>query len=128
MQVSAARRPWGLSLVVILMILFGVAEVTTGFSHNFFGVATAKSREAAYAGAIIGMLYIVAGLFVCLMKQWAAALALICLTIDVAGRIWMAFRGLYPMNSAKQIFAIVAGTAVVIAFGVYIASKWKLFK
>jgi len=72
----AGRRPWGLSLVVVLMILFGLAEVITGFNRNFFGVATAKTRESAYAGAIIGMLYIVAGLFVWLMKRWAATLAL----------------------------------------------------
>jgi hypothetical protein len=109
------------------MILFGIAEMVTAFNHNFLGIATAKNLSAQYAGATIGILYVLAGLLVSLMKRWAAVLALICLAIDVVGRIWMAVRGSYPMNSEKQI-AIVMGTAVVIVFGVYIASKWQLFK
>jgi len=30
-----ANRPLGITIVAILMILFGLAEAATGFTHNF---------------------------------------------------------------------------------------------
>jgi len=57
-------RPRGIIVVVFLMILFGLAEVVTGFTHQFFGVMTANGATSAYAGALIGVLYTEAGLLV----------------------------------------------------------------
>jgi len=50
-------RPRGIIVVAFLMILFGLAEVVTGFTHQFFGVTTANGATSAYAGALIGVLY-----------------------------------------------------------------------
>ena len=49
-----AFRPFGINIIAILMILFGFAELVTGFTHNFFGISTtpglvrriARSRTA----------------------------------------------------------------------------------
>jgi len=71
------------------MILFGLAEVATGFTHQFFGVMTANGATSAYAGALIGVLYAAAGLLVLIMRKWAATLAIVCLAADVVGRVAM---------------------------------------
>jgi hypothetical protein len=120
-------RPRGVEVVAFLMILFGLAEAATGFTHRFFSVTTAPGANAAYAGASIGALYAAAGLLVLIARKWAAALAIGCLAADVVGRVAMVLTGLYPVVSVLQTVAMVVGTAIVIAFAIYIASKWATF-
>lgn len=36
----------GIVIVAILAILFGLAEIFHGFSHNFFGIATSEGSFA----------------------------------------------------------------------------------
>ena len=121
-------RPRGIIVVAFLMILFGLAEVVTGFTHQFFGVMMANGATSAYAGASIGVLYAAAGLLVLIMRKWAATLAIACLAADVVGRVAMVFTGLYPVDSPAQTFAIVTGTAIVVAFAIYILSSWRAFE
>jgi peptidoglycan/LPS O-acetylase OafA/YrhL len=127
MNLVKRNRPRGVTVVALLMILFGLAEVVTGFTHQFFGVTTANGTISAYAGASIGVLYAAAGLLVLTMMKWAAALAIVCLAADVVGRVAMVLTGLYPLDSPGQTFAIVTGTAIVVAFAIYILSKWRAF-
>jgi len=69
-------RPRSLVIVALLMMIFGLAEVATAFSHNFFGISTARGTTSAWAGAAIGVLYAWAGLLTLFMKKRAAALAM----------------------------------------------------
>jgi hypothetical protein len=39
------------NIVAVLLILFGIAEVFTGFRHSFFGIHTANVSMAAYLAA-----------------------------------------------------------------------------
>ncbi len=127
MNLTKPSRPWSVTVVALLMILFGLAEVATGFTHKFFGVATESGAVSATAGAAIGALYAAAGALVLTMSRWAAALAIGFLAADVVGRMAMVRAGLYPLDSPTQIIAIVIGTAIVISFAIYIASKWRVF-
>ena len=102
------------------MILFGLAEVATGFSHHFLGLHTTEGRSASYAAAAIGLLYAIAGLLVLTMRRAALAAALVLLGIVVAGRVAMVVTGLYPMDSLQQSVGIVMGTSIAIAFAAYI--------
>ena len=120
-------RHRGLTAIALLMILFGLAEVVTSFTHKFFGISTAAVRAGTYMAAAIGGLYILSGVLVLTMKKWAAALAIVCLIADIAGRIALVRTGFYPTDSFRQECAIITGTAVVAAFAVYIGSKWKHF-
>jgi hypothetical protein len=117
----------GLTIVAVLMILFGLAEVVTAFTHKFFGVSTAAASAGSYAAAAIGALYSSSGLLVLTMKKRAAALAIVFLIADIAGRAALVATGFYPTDSSKQIFAIVTGTAIVAIFAIYIGLKWKSF-
>jgi len=110
------------------MTVFGIAEVVTGFSHNFFGVHTAELNIATDVGVAIGALYAVAGLLVLTMKKTAVALALVLLVAVIAGRIAMVMTGLFPTDSFKQTVAIALGTSIAIAFAIYIGIKWKAFR
>jgi hypothetical protein len=126
MKGKAVHR-FGIATVAILMILFGVAEIVTGFTHNFFGVSTTRGAFSAYANAGVGALYAVAGVLILSMKKRFVAIALACLALDVVGRIALVATGLFPMNNFRQTGAIVAGTTIAIMFAAYIGSKWKLF-
>jgi hypothetical protein len=127
-QVTGATRPRGLVVVALLMILFGLAEVVTSFTHDFFGITTSHVSVFTYVAAAIGACYVVAGVLILTMKQWAAALAIVLLVVDIGGRVALVVAGQYPLNSVEQIIAIVFGTAIAAIFAVYIASKWRSFR
>jgi hypothetical protein len=120
-------RPRGIVIVAVLMIAFGLAEVKTGLTHSFFTLTTAKVAASAYAGVAIGILYAMAGLLILTMKRWAAALAILLLIADIVGRIAMVATGLYPVDSFRQILAMILGTAIVAIFAIYIRLKWSFF-
>jgi hypothetical protein len=43
-------RPLGITVVAVLMIVFGLAEVATGFTHDFLGIIiTANAALSTYA-------------------------------------------------------------------------------
>jgi len=122
------KRPLGIAIVAILMIVFGLAEVATGFTHQFFGIHTSESALFTYSGAAIGVFYVLAGLLTLTMRKWAAALAIILLALDIIGRIALTVTGLYPTDSFEQTFAIIVGTAIAAIFAIYIGWKWKSFR
>jgi hypothetical protein len=128
-MIEKIGRPIGILIVAVLMVLFGLAEVVTGFTHNFLGlVSTAAANASTYGGAGIGSLYAIGGCFLFAMKRWAAIVAEVCLVLVVIGRISLVIFGLYPLNSSLQTFSIIVGTALAIFFAIYIMAKWKSFK
>jgi hypothetical protein len=120
---SIKEIPFGIAVVAMLMILFGLAEVVTGFTHDFFGISTSQAATFTYAAAVIGALYVMGGLLILTLKKWAARLAILCLLVDIVGRISLVATGLYPTNSFKQIIAITLGTATAAIFAIYIGLK-----
>lgn len=125
-QVNRAR-PLGITLAAVLMILFGLAEVATAFTHNLFGITTAQVDLFTFSAAAIGAFYAAAGILILTMRKWAAATAIALLAADILGRIALVATGLYPTDSFKQTFAIIAGTAIAAVFAIYIRLKWKAF-
>ncbi len=122
-----AARPRGILVVGVLMILFGLAEVVTGFRHEFFGLTTTEVAAATSLGVALGLFYVVGGLLILTGTRRAALIAIVLLCGDVIGRIGMAATGLYPLNSFMQTFAIVVGTLIAASFALYIGSKLKSF-
>ncbi len=120
-------RPLGITIVAVLMLIFGSAEVITGFRHEFFGLTTAQVNISTYLGVALGLFYFIGGLLILTKKKWAAITAIVLLCCDVIGRIAMVAAGLYPLNSFRQTFAIIVGTAIAAFFAVYIGLKLKHF-
>jgi hypothetical protein len=123
------KRPWGITLVAALMVLFGLAEVATAFTHNFLGlVSTTDVMLATYGAALVGTLYAIGGLLLLPMKKWTGQLAMICLVLVISGRIALVVTGLYPLTSFLQEISIVIGTGLAIIFAIYVALKWESFR
>ena len=118
----------GLRVAAGLMIAFGLAEVGTGFTHEFLGLSTSRSAASTLLGASIGLLYIAAGTLVLRMRRRAAMLAIVALALDIAGRVAMVWAGFYPLTTSKQTFSILAGTFIAAAFAVYVGAKWRWFR
>jgi hypothetical protein len=110
------------------MILCGLAEVVTSFTHNFFGLTTSRTTNSTYAGATIGSCYFIGGLLLLSERKWAATFAIVLLIADVLGRMAMVLTGLYPVNSVLQIAAIIVGTSLAVFFAVYTGLKWNTFR
>ncbi len=111
------------------MILFGLAEVATGFTHNFLGlISTTDVTLATYGAAGIGALYAIGGLLLLTMRKRAAELAMICLILVIVGRVILVLTGLYPLTSFLQDISIFIGTALAVIFAVHVWLKWDAFK
>jgi hypothetical protein len=110
------------------MLLCGLAEVVTSFTHNFFGLTTSRTANATYSGATIGSCYFIGGLLLLSGRKWAATIAIVLLIADVIGRLVMVLTGLYPVDSALQIVAIIVGTSLAAFFAVYTGLKWNTFR
>ncbi len=121
------RHLWGIIIVAGLMILFGLAEVVTGFTHDFFGITTTSRTIFTYVSAALGIFYAVSGFLLLAMKKWAAVLAIVLLGADIVGRFALVVTGLYPTNSLENTLSIIAGTVIVALFVVYIGWRWKSF-
>ncbi|MGA2875958.1 MAG: hypothetical protein ABSE82_10540 [Nitrososphaerales archaeon] len=123
------NRPAGIVIVAVLMVVFGLAEIATGFTHNFLGLlSTASVAVSTFWGMGIGALYAIGGIFLLTMKRWAAIVAEACLIFVIIGRINFVAFGYYPLDSFLQTFSIVVGTALAIFFAIYIGVKWKSFR
>lgn len=122
------KIPRGILIISVLTILFGLAEVATAFSHEFFGITTSQSTLATIASAIIGLLYIAAGLSILTMKRRGANLAIILLICDVVGRLAIVAIGLYPMNTLENAFGIITGTTIAVVFAIYIGIRRSSFQ
>ena len=120
--------PRPVAIVALLMIVFGFAEVITGFTHDFFGLHTAQGAVSSYMGASIGVLYASAGFVILFMKRHKAVLAIVLLLMVVAGRISMVMTGLYPVNTFRQAVAMILGTSIAAGFAIFIALQRSAFR
>ena len=121
-------RPFGIIVAAAFTVLAGLAEVVTGFTHNFFGITTSSVTVFTYSAAVIGLFYLAAGLLILTMKKWAAAIALVLLGADIIGRLVLVVTGLYPTYSLKNTLSVIAGTLLVALVALYIGWKWKSFR
>jgi hypothetical protein len=131
LDAQAATRPrpsWGIIVAACLMVLFGIAEIVTSFSHTFFGITTSASVSDTVLSAAIGAIYAIAGIIILTMKKWAAALAIVLLIADIVGRIALVVTGLYPTDTPKNTFSVIAGTVIVAFFAIYIGVQWRSFQ
>jgi hypothetical protein len=121
-------RPLGIIVAAAFTVIAGLAEVVTGFTHNFFGITTSSVTVFTYSAAVIGLFYLAAGLLILTMRRWAAALALMLLGADIVGRLVLVVTGLYPTDSLKNTLSVIAGTVLVALVALYIGWKWKSFR
>jgi hypothetical protein len=121
-------RPFGIIVAAAFTVLAGLAEVVTGFTHNFFGVTTSSATLFTYSAAVIGLFYLAAGLLILTMRRWAAALALVLFGADIIGRLVLIVTGLYPTDSLKNTLSVIAGTVLVALVALSIGWKWKSFR
>ena len=119
--------PTGIKIAAVLMIIFGFAEIVTGFRHEFFGLTTSQATISTVIGATIGAFYFASGFLVLTKKRKLAILAIVLLIADAIGRISMVATGLYPIGYGLQTFAIITGTSIVVFFAIYIGLKLKYF-
>jgi len=120
--------PKRLVVAAFLMVVFGLAEIVTSFTHRFFGLPTDQLTMSTVVGATIGTFYFLSGFLVLSKKKIAATIAIVLLIADALGRISMVITGLYPIDSGVQIVAIITGTSIVIFFAFYIGLQRRYFK
>ncbi len=117
MNLSRIVRKQTLVLVVAaLMIVFGVAEVITGFAHDFFGLVTADDALATSIGVGLGLCYVAGGILPLRFTRATVGVAVLLLLVDILGRIAMTLTGMYPLGTPRQVIGIVGGTVLAVLF------------
>ncbi len=106
------NRPLGITTVAVLMILFGLAEVVTGFTHNFLGlISTSAIALSTYGATGIGILYAIGGLLLLTMKTSMVTLALACLVVVIVGHVSLVIDSLHlntfiRINTLSKLFKV----------------------
>jgi len=63
---TSRHRSLGLWIAAVFTIVAGVAEIITGFRHEFFGITTSERPLFTFASALIGAFYAVSGVLILL--------------------------------------------------------------
>jgi hypothetical protein len=122
------KLPTDIVIIAVLMVVFGLAEIVTGFTHSFLGLLSTVSAVASTFGGVgIGAFYAIGGFFLLTTKKWVVIVAEICLIFVIVGRISLVAFGYYPLNSFLQTFSIIIGTTIAIFFAIYIGVRWRYF-
>jgi hypothetical protein len=112
----------------VLMIVFGIAEIATGFTGRFFGgISVTTSTEYTIAAAATGSCYSLAGLFILTMRKWGAALGIVFLCAELLGRIYLVSTGLYPFSGTDE-SSFIIGSVIAVLFALYIGLRWNRFR
>jgi len=117
-----------LIVFAVLMIVFGLAEVATGFRHRFFMISTQLGTLSTAGGALVGALYAASGVFLLPLRRWGAIVSTVCLAAVVIGRATLVLTGVFPLGAFSQIFSIIVGTAIACFFAVYVGLRVKLLR
>lgn len=121
-------RPSGIIIAGVLMIVFGIAEVATGFTGHFLGgISVTTSTEYTIAAAAAGSCYSLAGVFILTMRKWGAGLGIIFLCAELLGRVYLVSTGLYPFSGTDE-SAVIAGSIIAVLFALYIGLRWNKFR
>ena len=121
-------RPKGIMVAGVLMVIFGIAEVATGFTGHFLGgISVATSTEYTVAAAAAGSCYSLAGLSVLTMRRLGAGLGITFLCAELLGRIYLVSAGLYPFSGIDE-SSFIAGSDIAVLFILYIGFSWKRFR
>jgi hypothetical protein len=127
-ETNGVIRPLGIMIAAALMIVFGIAEVATGFTGHFLGgISVTTSTEYTIAAAATGSCYSLAGIFVLTMRKWGAGLGIVFLCAEIMGRVYLVSTGLYPFSGTDE-GAFVAGTVIAVLFALYIGLRWNRFR
>ena len=107
-----------------LMVIFGAAEIATGFRHKFFGLSTDLTTISTIGESLSGLCTQQAGCS-SVMRKWAAIVAVIFLVAVVVGRFALILTGLYPLGGFRQDFAIILGTSIACFFAIFVGLQVK---
>ncbi|GAB2725651.1 hypothetical protein ACX801_24245 [Arthrobacter bambusae] len=113
---TTVRKQTLVFVVAVLMIIFGFAEVVTGFAHDFVGLVTAADALTTVMGVGLGLCYVAGGTLLLWFTRGTVLAAVLLLLVDILGRIAMTLSGMYPVDTPKQVIGIVGGTFVAVIF------------
>lgn len=117
-------KHWDFKLIAILAIVFGAAEIVTGFKHEFFGIVIQAGYLSTIAGATLGLIYVISGIVLYTGNKKMIDLSILLFAIIVFGRIFMVLAGLFPTDTPTQVISIVIGTSIAALFGIYV--HWRI--
>jgi hypothetical protein len=113
------RRPKGVIVVAILVIVFGLGEIWVGLFGNYLGILS-KSMHPSVATGIVGAFYSLAGVALLITRRaWGTFLSLFFIGAEVLGRVYLVAIGVAPSHGA-DLCKIVIGGIIAIGFMAYI--------
>lgn len=121
---KSPRRPTGVLVVAILVIVFGLGEIWVGLFGNYLGILS-KNMHPSAATVIVGGFYSVAGAALLITRRaWGTFLSLFFIAAEVFGRVYLVVVGVAPSRGA-DLFKIIIGGIIAIGFMMYIG--WRSF-
>lgn len=115
----------GILVVGTFAIIAGAGEIIVGLTGNYLGILN-HSMPPSLAAGLTGAFYCLGGASILTLRKWGAALGIVFIGAEIAGRIYLVATGLAPSSGADFIKIIIGG-AIALAVIAYIASCWTKF-
>lgn len=120
------KRPRGVSIVAVVVMLFGLGEMWVGLKGNYLGIL-ARSLQPSGATAVVGLFYVLGGIALLITRRtWGTALSLMFIAAEVLGRGYLVWAGVAP-RTGPDLLKIVIGGLIAVGFMLYIGlrSSWE---
>lgn len=119
---TAPRRPNGVLIVAVIVIVFGLGEVWVGWSGNYLGILSTR-MATSMATAVVGLFYILGGVALLVTRRmWGTILSLVFISAEVLGRIYLVLVGIAPRRGPDML-KIVVGGVIAVGFMLYIGAR-----
>jgi len=118
-------RHLGITLVAIFAVIAGLGEIVVGFTGNTLGILS-KDLKANAATVIVGAFYSLGGLSLLTMKKWGAVLAILFISAEILGRVYLVSVGIV-LSRAEDVVKIAIGGAIALGVVLYVCSQWNEF-
>jgi len=115
----------GIRAVGLFAIVAGAGEVIVGLTGNFLGILD-HAMPPSFATALVGAFYSLGGAAILTLRKWGAALGIVFIGAEIAGRIYLVTTGLAP-SSGADLVKIIIGGAIALGVIAYVTARWRSF-
>lgn len=122
MKISARS---GILAVGMFAVIAGIGEIVVGLRGNYFGILDHR-MPPSMATVFVGAFYSLGGASILTLRKWGAALGIVFIGAEIAGRFYLVATGLAP-SSGADLVKIVIGGAIAVGLIAYVASCWRKF-
>jgi hypothetical protein len=122
-RISAKPRRTGIAIVCGYCLFAGLSEIWVGITGNWMGLL-AQPLKPSFRTALVGAFYVAAGISLLSKRRTGALLGVVCVLLEVLGRVHLVRTGRFPSTGPDSQKNVVGG-AIAILIVAYLITQLR---